>query len=198
MQLSANWSDTPIIPNMFLDNSFIKLGLANFKLVTDAICYVQEQTTNIINLPMWDNKYAVWKATTDFAETNSTFLDSFADYLEEIDPEGKTSDVYVKNIRARTEATRAFSLKDQIPEWNLQVEPTEILKKDFCKVLRFDSLSEKPNPPKVFLVPPISWHYSTLLRPTVKELINENITYVMDHMNAKHVDKNIKFCLLCS
>ncbi len=64
-----------------------------------------------------------------------------------------------------------------------------ILKKSFCHLLQFRKVMEdreKPMP-KLLLVAPMSGHYATLLRGTVKELLPFYDVYITDWQNARDV-----------
>jgi polyhydroxyalkanoate depolymerase len=57
----------------------------------------------------------------------------------------------------------------------------------FCTLLRFRKDVETPNQPRVLLVAPMSGHFSTLLRGTVKTLLPEHDVYITDWHNARNV-----------
>ena len=44
-----------------------------------------------------------------------------------------------------------------------------------------------PNQPPVLLVGPMSGHFSTLLRPTVRTLLTDHDVYVIDWNNARDI-----------
>jgi poly(3-hydroxybutyrate) depolymerase len=74
----------------------------------------------------------------------------------------------------------------------LPVPVTEevVLEKPFCRLLHFDrdeAVCGKRYDPKVLIVAPMSGHYATLLRGTVKAMIPEHNTYITDWVDARDV-----------
>jgi len=68
------------------------------------------------------------------------------------------------------------------------------LDKPFCELRRFkrftddsDTLTQLKNQPAVLLVAPLSGHYSTLLRDTVKTMLKDHKVYITDWKNARNV-----------
>ena len=66
--------------------------------------------------------------------------------------------------------------------------------KPFCRLVRFKryaddskTLETMLHSPPVLVVAPLSGHYSTLLRDTVKTLLNDHKVYVTDWKNARDV-----------
>ncbi len=67
-----------------------------------------------------------------------------------------------------------------------------VLEKPFCKLLHFRKDSRaaavaKLDQPKVLLVAPLSGHYATLLRDTVRELLPNHDVYITDWTDARMV-----------
>ncbi|MGF1561350.1 MAG: polyhydroxyalkanoate depolymerase [Geminicoccaceae bacterium] len=65
-----------------------------------------------------------------------------------------------------------------------------VLSKPFCDLLHFDRderVCGKRYDPKVLIVAPLSGHYATLLRGTVKAMIQEHNTYITDWTDARMV-----------
>jgi poly(3-hydroxybutyrate) depolymerase len=70
----------------------------------------------------------------------------------------------------------------------------EVLKKPFCRLLRFKRFSDCPgeivefkNDPSVLVVAPLSGHHATLLRDTVKTLLQDHKVYITDWVDARMV-----------
>ncbi len=85
--------------------------------------------------------------------------------------------------------TRAYEKPDwQIihPEKHSALTPDCVVQKPFAHLLRFDAYPERQKP-RVLLVPPLSGHYATLLRGTVKALIKDFEVYVCEWQNARDV-----------
>jgi poly(3-hydroxybutyrate) depolymerase len=63
----------------------------------------------------------------------------------------------------------------------------EIIREDaFCNLVRFKRHTKR-NDPKVLIVAPLSGHYATLLRGTVKALLPHHDVYITDWMDARMV-----------
>lgn len=65
-----------------------------------------------------------------------------------------------------------------------------VLEKTFCRLLHFDretALVGSRNDPKVLIVAPLSGHYATLLRGTVKAMLPEHDVYITDWTDARAV-----------
>ncbi len=74
----------------------------------------------------------------------------------------------------------------------LPVPVTEeiVIRKPFCNLLHFnrdEKVAGKRYDPKVLLIAPLSGHYATLLRGTVKAMIQEHDVYITDWMDARMV-----------
>jgi poly(3-hydroxybutyrate) depolymerase len=81
----------------------------------------------------------------------------------------------------------AFGI-ETAPVGNRQVEVREVpvRRTPFCTLLRFEK--EMPQPqPRVLLVAPMSGHFATLLRDTVRTLLPEHDVYLTDWHNARDV-----------
>ena len=68
------------------------------------------------------------------------------------------------------------------------------IKKSFCELRRFkrftddqDTLAKLKGQPAVLLVAPLSGHYATLLRDTVKTMLKDHRVYITDWINARLV-----------
>jgi len=76
------------------------------------------------------------------------------------------------------------------PEWRIENADIEVaLDKPFCKLLHFKPrLAKAPrNVPKVLVVAPLSGHHATLLRDTVRTLLDEHDVWVTDWVDARMV-----------
>ena len=70
----------------------------------------------------------------------------------------------------------------------------EVLRKPFCRLLRFKrfadtsgQITEFKDDPSVLVVAPLSGHHSTLLRDTVKTLLQHHKVYITDWVDARMV-----------
>lgn len=66
------------------------------------------------------------------------------------------------------------------------VTETPVLSTPFCTLLRFDKPGADAQP-KVLLVAPMSGHFATLLRPTVRTMLPDCDVYITDWHNARDV-----------
>jgi poly(3-hydroxybutyrate) depolymerase len=93
-------------------------------------------------------------------------------------------------------ATRPYGKPDfgitetQIHGLPVPVEQQVVYRKTFCDLVHFDrdeAVAGKRYDPKVLIVSPLSGHYATLLRGTVKAMIQEHNVYITDWHDARMV-----------
>jgi poly(3-hydroxybutyrate) depolymerase len=107
---------------------------------------------------------------------------------------------FAKNISAGLEVFESLTKRYSKPSFGinetsingLKVGVTEhvVLGKPFCNLLRFErdeEVASKRNDPKVLIIAPMSGHYATLLRGTVKSMIPEHDVYVTDWKDSRSV-----------
>lgn len=77
---------------------------------------------------------------------------------------------------------------------SVPVVELEVLKKPFCRLLRFkrytddaDSIAALKDDPSVLVVAPLSGHHATLLRDTVRTLLRDHKVYITDWVDARMV-----------
>lgn len=105
-----------------------------------------------------------------------------------------------KAVAAACEVFENVTRRYRKPEWDIDetmifglpvaVEPEVVHSKLFCDLLHFkrdDSAAGKRYDPKVLIVAPLSGHYATLLRGTVKAMLPEHDVYVTDWRDARVV-----------
>jgi polyhydroxyalkanoate depolymerase len=68
----------------------------------------------------------------------------------------------------------------------VEVTQEPVLTTPFCTILRF-SRCNSSNLPRVLLVAPLSGHFATLLRGTIRTLLREHDVYVTDWHNARDI-----------
>ncbi|UWQ92399.1 polyhydroxyalkanoate depolymerase [Aliisedimentitalea scapharcae] len=84
------------------------------------------------------------------------------------------------------------------PDWGIRtftcedgkdhlVEITPVIERDFGDLLHFRVNGRKEQPRKVLVVAPMSGHYATLLRSTVKSLLVNCEVYITDWHNARDI-----------
>ncbi len=67
------------------------------------------------------------------------------------------------------------------------VTETVVLSKPFCDLLHFERASDCTNDPRVLIVAPLSGHYATLLRDTVRAMLPEHDVFITDWRDARSV-----------
>lgn len=93
---------------------------------------------------------------------------------------------------------RTFERMVAKPDWGIRtftqddgkdhlVEVKTIVERPFGNLIHFDVVGRKEQPRKILLVAPMSGHYATLLRSTVKSLIVNCEVYVTDWHNARDI-----------
>jgi poly(3-hydroxybutyrate) depolymerase len=101
-----------------------------------------------------------------------------------------------RRIAASNELFHRLTKRYEKPEFGLHrtvVDGTEVavaervaLEKPFCRLLHFERAVEREDP-RVLLVAPLSGHFATLLRDTVRALLPDHDVYITDWMDAKMV-----------
>ena len=105
-----------------------------------------------------------------------------------------------KAVAAACEVFENVTRRYRKPEWGIdetmifglpvKVEPEVVHSKLFCDLPHFkrdESTAGKRYDPKVLVVAPLSGHYATLLRGTVKAMLPEHDVYVTDWRDARVV-----------
>ena len=62
-----------------------------------------------------------------------------------------------------------------------------VLVRPWVELKRFKRLADRPNDPQVLIVAPMSGHYATLLRGTVKAMLPDHDVYITDWSDARDV-----------
>ena len=70
----------------------------------------------------------------------------------------------------------------------VRVEETEVCATPFCALLRFCCEGNEDRP-KILLIAPMSGHFATLLRGTIRTLLRDHVVYVTDWRNVRDVPK---------
>ncbi|UMA64093.1 polyhydroxyalkanoate depolymerase [Roseivivax marinus] len=93
---------------------------------------------------------------------------------------------------------RSFERMVAKPDWGIDsitcddgrdhlVNVRTVVERPFGDLLHFEVAGREPQPRKILLVAPMSGHYATLLRSTVKSLITNCEVYVTDWHNARGI-----------
>ncbi|QFS81969.1 hypothetical protein FIU97_04195 [Roseivivax sp. THAF40] len=97
-----------------------------------------------------------------------------------------------------TVTERTFERMVAKPDWGIDsftcddgkdhiVTPKTVVSKPFGDLIHFEVAGRKTQPRRILLVAPMSGHYATLLRSTVKSLITNCEVYVTDWHNARDI-----------
>lgn len=93
---------------------------------------------------------------------------------------------------------RTFQRMVVKPDWGIDsmtcadgkdhlVEVETVVERPFGDLIHFNVVGREPSPRKVLLVAPMSGHYATLLRSTVKSLLADCEVYITDWHNARDI-----------
>ncbi|MFO1361438.1 MAG: polyhydroxyalkanoate depolymerase [Burkholderiales bacterium] len=101
-----------------------------------------------------------------------------------------------KRVAASAELIHRLTRRYEKPEFGLQralvggvevaVNERVALRKPFCRLLHFERAAARRDP-VVLLVAPLSGHFATLLRDTVRALLPDHEVYITDWVDAKMV-----------
>lgn len=69
----------------------------------------------------------------------------------------------------------------------VEVKEQNINRKPFAQLKHFKRSVDRPEDPKVLIVAPLSGHFSSLLRDTVREMLPDNDVYITDWRDARKV-----------
>lgn len=75
----------------------------------------------------------------------------------------------------------------KVEEKDFPVYQTTVLKKDFCNLLRFKKVGVEKKEPKVLIISPVSGHFATLQRDTVKRMLQKCEVYITDWKSMRDV-----------
>lgn len=112
---------------------------------------------------------------------------------------GKTEGTWLRKISASMEVFSRLRVTHSRPaygistvkvgERELAVTEEAVLSLPFGTLLRFkkEEAPDRPHQPAVLLVAPLSGHFATLLRETVRTLLQDHDVYITDWYNARDV-----------
>ncbi|MGI9422814.1 MAG: polyhydroxyalkanoate depolymerase, partial [Hyphomicrobiaceae bacterium] len=105
-----------------------------------------------------------------------------------------------KSLSAACEVFEGITRRYGKPDWEIDSTtlngreyPVDIVtahRKPFCDLIHFERsmpVAKKHNDPKVLIVAPMSGHYATLLRGTVRAMLPEHEVYMTDWVDARQV-----------
>lgn len=112
---------------------------------------------------------------------------------------GMMANPALRMVAAWGEVTeRSFGRMVAKPDWNINTVVAEdgrdhvmrcecLLSRPFADLIHFRAVGRPAKPRRVFLIPPMSGHYSTLTRTTVASLLPDCEVYVVDWKNARDI-----------
>ncbi|MCA0212404.1 MAG: polyhydroxyalkanoate depolymerase [Proteobacteria bacterium] len=143
-------------------------------------------------------------------ETQRSFMEPFADfaqaaskmYSNPLSPFGQNP--FAQRVSAGYDLMYRLGKDYEKPEFGIRtvnVEGTEVaiherveIDKPFCELRRFKRFTDDPatltrlkGQPAVLIVAPLSGHYATLLRDTVRTMLKDHKVYITDWKNARTV-----------
>lgn len=102
-----------------------------------------------------------------------------------------------KETKALLNLTGRINQDYDKPEWKIdsttvgnseyQIEIKEVVNNTFCNLLHFNKMGFKENLPTLLIVAPLSGHYPTLLRDTVKNLLPTHDVFITEWLNVKNI-----------
>lgn len=128
-----------------------------------------------------------------FVNTHRMFLESPWNIARDSIPSKLTLATYdVFERLTRHYAKPKFGIKEiEINGQTAQIKERHLARKPFCQLKHFEKTSPSgnviPEQPKVLLVAPLSGHYATLLRGTVRKLLEDHDVYITDWRDARDV-----------
>ncbi|MDR2067954.1 MAG: polyhydroxyalkanoate depolymerase [Holosporaceae bacterium] len=95
------------------------------------------------------------------------------------------ADMYERSTRAITKPE--FNIDSVLVNGeDVAVYQTTVMKRPFCNLVRFTKENQKKEP-KVLIIAPVSGHFATLLRDTVKRMVPGHEVYITDWKSARDV-----------
>lgn len=104
---------------------------------------------------------------------------------------------YFRSASASIELFERLTADYEEPEWGLdnttinrkkvKISEKVVFHKPYCNLLHFKRDKPQAGQNKVLLIAPLSGHFATLLRSTVKEFLPDHETYITDWRNARDV-----------
>lgn len=95
---------------------------------------------------------------------------------------------YVSHMLLDTYHKPEFDIKEiKIKDTFYDIHEEIIKKRSFCDLINFKKMKFTTELPKILLIAPMSGHYATLLRDTVRDLLPFYDVYITDWKNARDV-----------
>ncbi|MBX3656204.1 MAG: polyhydroxyalkanoate depolymerase [Ramlibacter sp.] len=147
--------------------------------------------------------YQIYEAQRSLMEPFADFAQAAAKlYSNPLSPFGQNP--FAQRVSAGYDLMYRLGKDYEKPAFNLttiEVDGTEVavherveIDKPFCELRRFkrftdnpDTLTQLKGEPAVIIVAPLSGHYATLLRDTVRTMLKDHKVYITDWKNARTV-----------
>ncbi|WP_427911915.1 polyhydroxyalkanoate depolymerase [Ramlibacter sp. MMS24-I3-19] len=147
--------------------------------------------------------YQIYEAQRSLMEPFADFAQAAAKlYSNPLTPFGQNP--FAQRVSAAYELMYRLGKDYEKPEFGIQsvqidgkevvVQETVAVDKPFCELRRFKRFTDDPEmlarmkaQPAVLVVAPLSGHYATLLRDTVRSLLADHKVYITDWKNARMV-----------
>jgi poly(3-hydroxybutyrate) depolymerase len=139
--------------------------------------------------------YQTYQAFDDAKQPLIYFAKMASELLAE-PPEQRNEAGWMRKLAAASEIIRRCGLTHRRPSFgidtvtvgNREIAITEeaVKKTPFCTLLHFKKAEAVDQPP-VLVISPMSGHFATLLRDTVRTLITEHDVYITDWHNARDI-----------
>ncbi len=75
----------------------------------------------------------------------------------------------------------------KVGEEDVKVYQTTVLKKPFGNLVHFTKENQSKDDPKVLIIAPVSGHFATLLRDTVRRMVPKHDVYITDWISVREV-----------
>jgi poly(3-hydroxybutyrate) depolymerase len=148
--------------------------------------------------PLSEQYLAVFKQLNRFSDAINLPTNFPGQGSPEIEGVFKQSRYMIRSLAGQCYMSHMLTDMYHKPEWGIDdikiknsyfdVVQEVVMKKPFCELLRFRKLmSSDKECPKILIVAPMSGHYSTLLRETVRGLLPHYDVYITDWVNARDV-----------
>lgn len=143
-------------------------------------------------------KYAAYQAHADWMRPMQTFAAAFAGAFESpFAVPGGLGLGPTRMMAAACSVLDLFQLTHQRPAFGIdrvrlgdremRVHEDVVLRTPFATLLRFRKAGAPADQPRVLMLAPMSGHFATLLRETVRTMLPEHDVYITDWHNAREV-----------
>lgn len=145
---------------------------------------------------IYESQRALMEPFAEFAQATSRLLNSAGNPLNQTPLLQRIAAGYDLAYRLFKDYEKPEFGIDRIDRGGVEIAVAQrtALDKPFCRLLRFKRFSDDPatlaalkKQPVVLIVAPLSGHYATLLRETVRAMLRDHKVYITDWKNARTV-----------